>query len=78
MVWGYVSPQMGLLTAMDLGETSSALRPRLNSSVTRGLETAETLSREAEGGGAVDSYSNDWNNASENMEFLGIIIINHR
>jgi hypothetical protein len=51
MVWGYVSPQMGLLTAMDLGETSSALRPRLNSSVTRGLETAETLSREAEGGG---------------------------
>ena len=51
-------------------ETSSALRPRLNSSVTKELLTAETLSREAEDGGQWEFYSNDWNNASINMNFV--------
>jgi hypothetical protein len=63
---------------MDLGETSSSLRPRLNSSVTKEPVTAETVSREAEDGGQWESYSNDWNNASENMEFVANIVINQR
>jgi hypothetical protein len=60
---------------MDLGETSSALRPRLNSSVTTGLETAETVSREAEDGGQWEFYSNGWNSASRNMDFMSNIMI---
>jgi hypothetical protein len=63
---------------MELGETSSSLRPRLNSSVTKEPVTAETVSREAEDGGQWESYSNDWNNASENMEFVANIVINQR
>ena len=61
---------------MDLGETSSSLRPCLNSSVTKELVTAVTVSREAEDGGQWESYSNDWNSASENMEFVVNIMIN--
>jgi hypothetical protein len=56
---------------MNLGETSSFLRPRLNSSATKELLTAETVSREAEDGGQWEFYSNDWNNASGKYGICG-------
>jgi hypothetical protein len=56
---------------MDLGETFSSLRPHLNSWVTKELVTAETALRERRRtGGQRAFYSNDWNNASINMNFV--------